>query len=169
MCELQQQCNLLFFFRWILNSKQKHSLTFILFLLDSCEGWQRLHLMLMKNCENIRNIIKFPTGLLWHLCILMIPSPCPSLLNGKARQYFACLFTMKIHTLFCRRHLFLQKTGISPVSWSLTSACTAVKVGIIILLYMGWLLMSITMGYIKGNLPRSKSEFNFLTSTVIFC
>lgn len=25
------------------------------------------------------------------------------------------------------------------------------------------------MGYIKGNLPRSKSKFNFLTSAVVFC
>lgn len=33
---------------------------------------------------------------------------------------------------------------------------------------MGWYLMSITMGYIKGNLPKSKSEFNFPTATVVF-
>lgn len=115
-----------FCFRWLLNSEQKHSLTLYVFSVGFLWRLTALAFNVDEELWKRKTEIEFPTGLQWNLCIFMISSPCPSLSNAEARQCFACLFTMKIHSLFWRRHLFLQKKGISPVSCSLTSACTAV-------------------------------------------
>lgn len=105
--------------------------------------------------------------------------------------YFHDLFTLSVTLkwrnkavfclfVYCKNQYFILKETLFPPSEN-RHFCSVLEphlclyssyineVATTVLLYMGWFLMSITTGYIKGNLPRSKSEFNFLLSTVVFC
>lgn len=114
-----------FSFRWIQNSKWKHSLTFYSF---SIRFLWRLTALAANADEELwkhRKKIKFLTGLLWNLCIFIISSLSPLLSDGEVSRCFVCLL-WKFILYFERNIFFLWKIGISPVYWSLTSACTTV-------------------------------------------